>query len=177
MDTVESISHHVSPIAGMFGGVKAFEIMQPPLMTISLAVATINIVLYLLVLRWGLTILNNAKCPCAKSWKLKYILLFPPIAIMTAFMTLTWMSSSSGDTNELFGAGGIMIALAVGWIVMIVTGYRYLNDLSVNQCRCATTDMIGDEALQVYTAVKVAWIVMILILAVSGVYFAKTRMQ
>ena len=178
MDTLESISHQASPIGGIFSGMKGVTplvMLQPSMTTVSLAVATINIVLYLIVLRWGMATLNNPKCPCGKDWKLKYILFFPPLAILTAFIAIAWLSTSV-DAKSIYGISGIMLALTAGWILLIVSGYKYLNELSVRKCTCATSDMIGDEALQVYTAVKVAWFIMIAILVISVAYLSvKTR--
>lgn len=167
MNAVESISQQASPLVSL---VTKTTMEHVPLATVSLAVATINIVLYLLILKWGMTIKNDPACACAKSWKLNYIMYFPPLAILAAVAAITWFASSS----SIIGPSGLMTILAIGWVIMIVAGYRYLNDLTISKCTCATSDMIGDEALQIYTAIKVAWLVMLLIISVSGAYILKT---
>lgn len=167
MNAVESISNQASPLVSL---IAKSTVAHVPLATVSLAVATINVVLYLLILKWGMTIKNNPKCACAQDWKLNYIMFFPPVAIITALVAVTWMASSS----SISGPSGLMTLLAIGWIILIVSGYKYLNDLSVSKCTCATSDMIGDEALQVYTAVKVAWFVMLIIVTFAGSYMLRT---
>ncbi len=169
MNAVESISQQASPLVSM---ITKTTLEHVPLATVSLAVATINIVLYFLILKWGNTIKNDPKCACAKNWKLNYIMFFPPLAILAAVAVITWFATS--DSSSIIGPSSVMTVLAIGWIIMIVAGYRYLNDLTVSNCTCATSDMIGDEALQIYTAIKVAWLVMLVIIALSGAYVLRT---
>lgn len=172
MDYLHKFSKHMSPLGSLVSGDSTHGIhsilQHPSLLILMLAIAVVSIVLYLLILNWGVTISRDPKCECAKDWRLKYIMLFPPIALIVVMFGAYLMASY----NSIIAPSTLLLVVMAGWIFLIVNSYKYINGLVVNNCNCATYNMMGDEALQIYTSLKVAWGFIIVLAIVAGAFFA-----
>jgi hypothetical protein len=170
---VATLAARANPLVDLVGGsanaaALAGAVYQPQLWTVMLLVAIVNIVLYALILNWALAISRDPKCECAKDWRLKFCVAFPPLAFVVGIASLMLMVHRPQWARASLAMVG---AIAIGWLVLIVNAYKYVNGLVTRGCVCATNGMIGDEALQVYASFKVAWSLLILVL-IGGVAYA-----
>lgn len=170
------ITEHVSPLTDLVTRKGAPAILalaeQPAAWTVMLLVSVINVVLYILVLNWTIAVLKDKKCTCAHDWRLKYAAIFPPVSLAVALFT-AYLTARGIDSGNILGLASIMMMLLfAGWVLFVYIAYSYVNDLVKKNCTCATTNMMGDEALQVYTSIQVAWWVIAAVGAISVTYIA-----
>jgi hypothetical protein len=174
---MHALARNMSP-ATLIAAYKAYKSMSavlshPAMWAVLLAIAVINATLYVLILNWALAVRKDPKCACAKDWKLTYCMVFPPVA-MALTLLATWALSSAPSTHAMYAMLAVLAALVVGWVVLAISAFRYVNKLARTDCACATSHMIGDEALQVFAALKVAWWgVLSLILLSTGFVVAR----
>lgn len=114
-----------------------------------------NLLLYTLVFNWS-SRLDQTKCMCSKDWRRTFAVVYPPIAVAITLIScfVSLYGTRVPHTLLLTVAGAVLI----GWIVMGVGALTYLNDLVKKGCMCAKQNTIGDEALEVYAAMKIAGI-------------------
>lgn len=142
---------------------------NPAFLVLMLIVTLVNVTLYAMVLNWANAVLKDPRCACANDWRLRYIVCFPPVALL-AVLAVAALGSRMSGAAALNAAIAVMLGVAVGWGLLIFSSYRYVNDLVRKGCTCATTNMVGDEALQVYASFKVAWFVVTGLVVASAAY-------
>ena len=149
--------------------IKALQSQMTPFLTFFLTIAIINIVLYLVILNWAVVVKKDPDCGCAKDWKLDYALWYPPIAVVLSLILSIVVAKAKG--SALLNSA-VSVALFAGWFALVVNVYKYVNNLYIKKCTCATSGMIGDEALQIYASLRVAaWAIMMLV-AIASSYIA-----
>jgi hypothetical protein len=146
---------------------------NPSLMVLIMSVALVNLVLYLLIVNWAMAIYKNKDCACGKDWRLKYIAIYPLAALVAVLVGSYFLGNREGSTAVLSMYGILLLLLTAGWLVFVAQAYYYVNDLVSKGCTCATSNMIGDEALQVYVSLKVAWWIIIALSVVSAAYYMR----
>lgn len=142
-------------------------IHHPAVWYLALTVSIVNVILYVLILNWAQAIINDPKCTCARDWRIKYVVYFPPLALLAGVLVAACVT---GGLVSSYVAVVVTAAVFLGWVWLIRNAFTYVNDLHRTKCTCATSDMIGDEAMQVYASLKVAWWAVLAILATTAGY-------
>lgn len=139
--------------------------MMPPntiFFQIAIAVNVIQFVLYLWVLGWVAKVSKDKNCACANNWRRTYICIFPifHFIIQALIMTSVMKTSPFHHFTALIGISNL-----VGWILMITFTFQYIRGLKKLQCKCATQNKSGDNALLAFSIIQA----IVMLLAFIGI--------